>query len=198
MQQLENEIDFNRQELEKQRGAHQAALENQKGEHEQELAKTKSEIQRLESDVVRFQTELTMAKAELDGAYGSRAQRAADVSSGLNKKNDELQEMVNTLQKELKDTIEDYEVMTKQSIESEKERDRFEDKIDQLEQLCDTLESQLHEEKVRWMGAKQGAPNETTSTMVLKNEFKKMMRDTRAEQIKAFKVGSVASPFDTH
>jgi hypothetical protein len=31
-------------------------------------------------------------------------------------------------------------------------------------------------------------PYETTSTMVLKNEFKKMMRDTRAENMKILRV----------
>ena len=192
---FEQQHGSHKQELEKQRTAHQETLESQRSTHEQEHEKTRSEMQQLESDVVRFQTELTMAKAELDGAYGSRAQRAADVSSGLSEKVNELQEKVNTLQKELKDTIEDYEVMTKQSIESEKERDRFEDKIDQLEQRCDILESQLHEEKVKWMGVKQGTPNETTSTMVLKNEFKKMMRDTRAEQMKSFKVSFESGPY---
>ena len=188
---VERHVKSLQEELELQRSTHVQELEKTRNTHSQELERTKSESQHLESEVIRIQTELTMAKAELDGAYGSRAQRAADVSSNLNKKNDELQAKVETLQKELRDTIEDYEVMTKQSIESEKERDRFEDKIDQLEQRCDGLETQLHEEKVKWMGVKQTSPNETTSTMVLKNEFKKMMRDTRAEQMKAFKVSPI-------
>ncbi|ETN43373.1 uncharacterized protein HMPREF1541_02532 [Cyphellophora europaea CBS 101466] len=147
-----------------------------------ELESSQSEMERLESEVVRVTTELTMARADLDSAYGSRAQRAADVSS-----NPAVQKEIEDLKRELKETIEDYEVMTKQSIEAEKERDKYEEKIDTLEQKCEALESQLNEEKVKWMGVKQSAPNDPTSAMVLKNEFKKMMRDTRAEQMKMYK-----------
>lgn len=186
---------------------------------EGELSKAREEMQVLESEVVRVQTELTMVKAELDGAYGTRAQRAADVSMNpaiqkviddLNARNRdlesqleflqtqhetkgagsaELQNKVNALQKELRDTIEDYEIMTKQSIDDEKERERLEENVDALQQRCEILESQLNEEKVKWLGAKAGSPNETTSTMVLKNEFKKMMRETRAENLRTIKVG---------
>ncbi|EXJ82243.1 hypothetical protein A1O3_06056 [Capronia epimyces CBS 606.96] len=188
-----------------------------KADAEAELSKVREEMKGLESEVVRAQTELTLVKAELDGAYGTRAQRAADVSMNpaiqkviddLNSRNKELesqldflqtqhetkgagsaelQNKVNALQKELKDTIEDYEIMTKQSIDDEKERERLEESVDGLQQRCEMLESQLNEEKVKWLGAKAGLPNETTSTMVLKNEFKKMMRETRTENLRAIK-----------
>ena len=191
------------------------------GETLDELERSRTEMQEVESEVVRLQTELTMARAELDGAYGSRAERAADVSmnpavkkemdnlreseTSLRKQLEllisrheangagsaELQNKVNNLQKELRDTIEDYELMTKASIEFEKERDHLEATIDSVRERCEALETQLSDEKVKWLGAKSNAPSETTSTMVLKNEFKKMMRDTRAENIKALRV----SPF---
>lgn len=157
----------------------QSELETKTEAHE----KAQGELQRLENEVVRMTTELTMARAELDSAYGSRAQRAADVSS-----NPAVQREIEDLKRELKETIEDYEVMTKQSIEAEKDRDKYEDKIDILEQKCEGLEAQLNEEKVKWMGVKTGAPNDSTSALVLKNEFKRMMRDTRAEQMKLYKV----------
>ena len=158
------------------------AMESEKAARQQldgELEKAKTELKEMESHFVQAQTELTMAKAELDGAGGSRAQREKDAAA---------QKEIDDLKKELKDTIEDYEIMTKQSIEDEKNRDKYEEKIDRLEQRCDGLESSLNEEKVKWMGIKSSAPNETTSTMVLKNEFKKMMRETKVEQIKAYKV----------
>lgn len=194
------------------------ALKKAHGETMDELEKSRAETQEVESEVVRLQTELTMARAELDGAYGSRAQRAADVSmnpvvkkemddlraseASLRKQLDflnsqheskgagsaELQNRVNNLQKELRDTIEDYELMTKASIEFEKERDHMEATIDTMRERCEALETQLSDEKVKWLGAKSNTPSETTSTMVLKNEFKKMMRDTRAENIKALRV----------
>ncbi|EXJ70771.1 uncharacterized protein A1O5_05761 [Cladophialophora psammophila CBS 110553] len=194
------------------------ALSGAKAQAESELSKLRMEMQELESEVVRAQTELTVVKAELDGAYGTRAQRAADVSmnpaiqkeiDGLNVRNNELESQVNALrreheakdavsaelqnkvaalQRELKETIEEYEVMTRQSIDDEKERERLEEKVDALQQHCEALESQLNEEKVKGLGAKVSSPTETTSTMVLKNEFKKMMRETRAENLKVLKV----------
>jgi len=196
----------------------QASLElKQKIEQLEVLQK---EMVEMESQVVQFQTELTMAKAELDGAYGSRAQRAADVSMNpeikkqiddLQARNDELeqelnelsqahemkgvgsaelQNKVNTLQKELKDTLEDYEIMTKASIDFEKERDQLEATIDDLREKSERLVTQISEDQVRWIGVKDNLPPETTSTMVLKNEFKKMMRDSRRESLKSLKVSS--------
>ncbi|KIV83140.1 hypothetical protein PV11_05193 [Exophiala sideris] len=192
-------------------------LETAKVVAEAELSKARAEMEALESEVVRAQTELTMVKAELDGAYGTRAQRAADVSmnpivqkeiDNLNARNVELeaqldflqtqhetkgagsadlQNKVNMLQTELKETLEEYEMMTKQSIDDEKERERLEEHIDALEQRCESLESQLNDEKVKGLGAQAASPTGTTSTMVLKNEFKKMMRETRAENLKALK-----------
>ena len=193
-------------------------LKKAHGEAMDELERSRTEMQEVEGEVVRLQTELTMARAELDGAYGSRAQRAADVSMNpaVKKEMDdlreseaslrsqleflssqhetkgvgsaELQNKVNNLQKELKETIEDYELMTKASIEFEKERDHLEATIDTIRERCESLETQLSDEKVKWLGAKSNAPSDTTSTMVLKNEFKKMMRDTRAENIKVLRV----------
>ena len=110
----------------------------------------------------------------------------------------DVQTRVETLEKELRETVDDYEAMTKASIEFEKERERFEGIIDSLRDRCEQLETQLNEERISWMGSNNSAssmgrdgPYETTSTMVLKNEFKKMMRDTRAENMKILKVGHI-------
>jgi chromosome segregation ATPase len=190
-----------------------------KAQAEAEVEKCRKEIQELEGAVVRAQTDLTVVRAELDGAYGTRAQRAADVTMNpavqkeiddLNDKNtslqneinyiksqgsnnSELQSKVDTLQKELKETIDDYEQMTKSSIEFERDREQLESAVDTLRERCEALEGQLSDERVKWLGMKSpgmhgpGSP-ETTSTMILKNEFKKMMRDTRAENMKALRV----------
>ncbi len=189
-----------------------------KAQAEAEVGRCRNEIKDLESAVVRAQTDLTVVRAELDGAYGTRAQRAADVTMNpavqkeiddLNDKNTSLQNEVNylkgqdsgntelkskmdVLQKELKDTIEDYELMTKAGIEFEKDREQLEAAVDALREKCEALEAQLSDEKVKWLGMKspgiQGPGSPSTSTMVLKNEFKKMMRDTRAENLKALRV----------
>ena len=181
----------------------------------------------LESEVVRLQTELTVAKADLDGAYGTRAQRAAEVAtdptvqkeldtlksynssltaematlkvSHVTKgtRNSALQAQIDTLQHELSETIGDYEAMTKASIEFEKEREQLESLIDTLRDRIETLDTQLNEDRVQMLGIRSpGSIRESgvsgnTSTMVLKNEFKKMIRETRAEHAKAMRVSLV-------
>lgn len=180
-----------------------------------EVGRARSEMENFEGEMVRLQTELTVARAELDGAYGTRAQRAAEVASHpallqeiseLKERNNalesasngstELNQRVHILQKELSDTIGEYESMTKASIEYEKEREHLDNTIDGLRDRCETLETQLSDEKVKWLGVKSPGPPgsresmgaSNTSTSVLKNEFKKMMRDTRSENMKALRV----------
>lgn len=195
-------------------------------EKTKEVARMHQEIEGLEGEVVRLHTELTVARAELDGAYGTRAQRAAEVAANpaiqrelddLSDRNkslseeitalkahdlpassggSELTERVELLQRQLAETIGEYEDMMKSSIEFEKEREQLEATIDSLRDRCENLDSQLSDEKVRWLGMKSPGSGgrdslvpSNTSTMVLKNEFKKMMRETRAENMKALRVG---------
>ena len=181
-----------------------------------EAEKARAEMQDFEGEMVRLQTELTVARAELDGAYGTRAQRAAEVASHpallqeiseLKERNTALEAVgsnssglnhrVQTLQKELSETIGEYEIMTKASIEYEKERENLENTIDSLRDRCENLEAQLSDERVNGLGTKSpGRPgsrdsvsSSSTSTSVLKNEFKKMMKETRQENMKALRVG---------
>jgi hypothetical protein len=192
---------------------------SQRAQAEEDATRLQNEMTDLEGEVVRITTELTMVKAELDGAYGTRAQRAAEVAGNpeiqkeidaLNTRNIELtmelaelkgqrgggdlQQRADTLEKELRETLDDYEAMTKASIEFEKERERFEGVIDTMRDRCEQLETQLSEERINWMNLNsptsmgRDPTSETTSTMVLKNEFKKMMRDTRNENMKILKV----------
>ncbi|KAJ5899159.1 hypothetical protein N7495_003903 [Penicillium taxi] len=195
-----------------------AQAESQRAQAEGNANRLQSEMTELEGEVVRLTTELTMVKAELDGAYGTRAQRAAEVAANpeimkeidaLNTRNLELtmelaslkgqqgggdfKQRADTLEKELRETLDDYEAMTRASIEFEKERERFEGVIDNLRDRCEHLETQLSEERINWMNTNSPGSvgrdgSETTSTMVLKNEFKKMMRDTRSENVRILKV----------
>jgi chromosome segregation ATPase len=198
-------------------------------EKEQELREKEKEMEGMNMKLAELQTEVTIARAELDGAYGSRAQRAAEVAANpaiqkelddLSKKNaslaaeiallkgqgsmsKEADEKMQTLKKELEETIEEYELMTKASIEWEKDREMLEGTIDKLRDEREGLESQLSDEKVRWLGMQSpgldgqfpGAGN--TSTTVLKNEFKKMMRDTRADNQRALRVCFLSSLLST-
>lgn len=189
-----------------------------------EINDKEEEIETANMEIARLQTEVTIARAELDGAYGSRAQRAAEVAANpaimkeiedLRTRNRTLDAEVEKLKasgggdgsvaelrRELSETIEEYEVMTKASIEWEKEREQLEREVDKLRDERESLEQKLGDEQVKWLGMKSpsapGAPGEgvgagATSTAVLKNEFKKMMRDTRAENTKALRVSSSIS-----
>lgn len=213
--------------------AHQDAVElslkQQIEAKTQEAERAHEEIKGLEGEMVRLHTEVTVAKAELDGAYGTRAQRAAEMASNpaLQKELDELnernsglaeevtslrsehdalkhdnaglQQRVNTLQQELSDTIGEYETMTKASIEFEKDREALEAQLDRVRDRSEELEAQLGEEKLKWMGVKSpmAAGNRdssvpgSTGANVLKTEFKKMMREMRAENIRALRVSLV-------
>lgn len=186
---------------------------------EEDSARKQTDMSELESEVARAQTELTMVKAELDGAYGSRAQRAAEAASNpavqkeiddLNARNIELteelaalkagpgdgdlQQRMQTLERELRETTDEYEAMTKASIEFEKDRERLDGIIDGLRERCEQLETQISEDRINNMGVSspsstsRDGTSETTSTMVLKNEFKKMMRESRVENMKILKV----------
>ena len=209
-------------ELEEQLGKTRG-LEAKIQERYAEAEKARSDLDNSEGEMVRLQTELTVARAELDGAYGTRAQRAAEVAShpamqkeiddlterngvlmgelaGLQTQhevgNSELKQRVQTLQRELSETIGEYEVMTKSSIEYEKEREHLENTIDTLRDRIEALETHINDGKVDSLGitipgkpgSRESQGSSNTSTGVLKNEFKKMMRETRAESLRVLKV----------
>jgi chromosome segregation ATPase len=184
----------------------------------EKFQKATKDLEESNMEVARLQTEVTIARAELEGAYGSRAQRAAEATNPLLEKEfEELQlknlelagqvaslkdkpaddEKMKVLKKELEETIEEYEQMTKASIEWEKERENLEIQVDRFKDEKEALEAQLSDEKVRWLGMKSpgieggaasGGPGGNTSTTVLRNEFRKMMRDTRDGHTKALRV----------
>lgn len=211
--------------------AAELSLKQQLEEKVQAAEKARSELKAVEGEMVRLQTELTVARAELDGAYGTRAQRAAEVASNpavqreledittrnknllteiegfkaqekdLHTTNTELEERKQALQSELTEIIGEYESMTKASIEFERDREVLESSLDSLRDRCEDLETQLREEKLQSLGVKSpgGAGHKessaagSTSATVLRNEFKKMMREMRAENMKALRVSRVIS-----
>ena len=147
-------------------------------------AKAEASLQELEVDVVRLQTELAMAKEALDSAHGSRAQRAAEAAGST----PELRARINTLEQELSDTINDYEAMTRASIEFEKERETLENAADGLRDRVEQLEAALAEERIQGLGAKSPTGEKGTGAAVLKTEFRKMMRESRTDHAKALRV----------
>ncbi|SMY22817.1 unnamed protein product [Zymoseptoria tritici ST99CH_1A5] len=170
----------------------------------QAYAELQQEMENLESEVVRLTTELTMAKADLDGAYGTRQERKKEAGvaeqdmEALEKlKDQEIQALrksqadrTKLLETELQDMMDEFQAMARESLELEKERGQLEGTIDALKEKCDQLEAQLADERVASIGTKapvEGSPRESTSVMVLRQEFKRMMREARAEGIRALR-----------
>jgi len=215
------------------------AIESWERDYQQASEKLKKAERQLEEsniEVARLTTDVTVARAELESAYGSRAERAAEkaVDPATEKKFEDLEEQLGQLQlknfelttevaelrerkpapssggdeaqikvlkQELSETIEEFEAMTKASIEWEKDREALEVQVDKLRDERESLENQLSDEKVRWLGmtspgiegATGGAGGGSTSTTVLRNEFRKMMRDTRDANAKILRVSSSPS-----
>lgn len=204
-----------------------------------EFEKLDKENQELSGKVAELSTEVVMAKAELDMAYGSKSERAQATAEAkaaalalerankqpqtidpgllseidkLERKNcDLIAEIVmlkneraeganneglhnrcKVLQKELDDMLSDYEILTKQGIESEQEREKLESLVDRLKERIGELEIKVAEEQIgscSTSGSSGGRRpgGDSTSTTVLKQEFKKMMREMKTEQLKALK-----------
>jgi chromosome segregation ATPase len=116
---------------------------------------------------------------------------------------------IETLQKERADLVQDYETLVREELEVEKEREAMESSIDELKQRVESLETTLSEERIRAMGKRQSMLSERdanegmtskvaragagTTMSVMRNEFKKMMREARAEHFRSLKVGGFAS-----
>jgi hypothetical protein len=193
--------------------------------------KAEKELRELEGEVVRLTTELTICKADLDAAFGSRQERAAEQAKAAeseaaakleeaNKRNQQLISELDTLRKEkatasasingatereaalkkeLASTLSEFEELTRASVEAEKEREDMEQQVDKLRDNVESLEAQLNEERIAIMGMKNQAPSEggagqNTSAIVLRNEFKRLMRDTRTEHTKALRVSLIPVP----
>ncbi|TID14510.1 putative involucrin repeat protein [Venturia nashicola] len=183
----------------------------QQEDQEHVFRKTESELRDLEGEVVRLTTELTICKAELDAAFGSRSQRQADAAKAADSEAAKKLDVANAelsalrmassgassyeqeLKQELADTLQEFEELTRASVEQEKERDELESQLDQEREQKAELENRLAEEQVKWLGMMQeteggkGLQGMGSGAMVLKNEFKKMMRETRTEHMKALR-----------
>jgi DNA repair exonuclease SbcCD ATPase subunit len=175
---------------------------------EEELARVQKEMQDMESELVRLTTELTMSKAELEGAYGTRAERQKEAGAAEKEldalaqlKDQEIAQLrreqtekTRLLEQELQDMMGDFQEMTRESLELEKERGQLETLIDSLRERVEQLETQLDDDRIRHIGLKPpgtasgDGPRETTSVTVLRQEFKKMMRESRMEAVKLLKV----------
>lgn len=111
---------------------------------EEEIKARDEELEQLNMTVVELKTEVTIARAELDGAYGSRSERAAEAAALT--KNSQMQEMrdqITELKAELAGTVKELEGVTKETIASEREKTDLEIKLDEVMNTRGNLETDL-------------------------------------------------------
>ncbi|GAW14994.1 hypothetical protein ANO14919_044020 [Xylariales sp. No.14919] len=127
-------------------------------EERENIIKTKEEeLEQMTGMVAELKMETAMTKAELDGAYGSRKERAAEVAALHNtSQSARMQHRVESLEQELTATANDLTDVVKQSLESEKKIGELEDELDKVkaerdkirdeqEKIHEDLEKQLHD-----------------------------------------------------
>jgi chromosome segregation ATPase len=109
-----------------------------------ELEVKDEELERMNGMIIELKTEATIAKAELEGAYGSRAQRAAEVAKVT--QNAELAELTTQnekLRRELEGTLKELEAITKETIAATKEKLEIEGQLDDAVAAKASLESEV-------------------------------------------------------
>ncbi|KAI1404146.1 Up-regulated during septation-domain-containing protein [Hypoxylon fuscum] len=121
------------------------------------LKAKEDELHEMTGMVAELKMEATLAKAELDGAYGTRKERAAELAALQNtSESTKMQSRMDALEQELKGTAKDLADVVRQSVESEKKIGELEDELDRVraersrikdekDQMGDELEKRLHE-----------------------------------------------------
>ncbi|KAI5307197.1 AP-3 complex subunit beta [Ascosphaera pollenicola] len=102
----------------------------------------------------------------------------------------ELRQHIQMMETELHDTIEDYEELVKASVEFEREREHLDKVIDHLREKCEKLEVQMNEKQLEEVANGEGGEHaqQQISIRVLKEEFKRIMRESRKENLKVLKL----------
>lgn len=111
---------------------------------EEEIKARDEELEQLNMTVAELKTEVTIARAELDGAYGSRSERAAEAAALT--KNTQMQDMrtqITKLKGELAGTVKELEVVTKETLASEREKNELETRLDEATSTRGSLETEL-------------------------------------------------------
>lgn len=127
------------------------AAQDEKWKLEEQIRVKDEELEQLNVTMVEIKTELTIAKAELEGAYGSRSERAAEAAALT--KSSQMQSMVQqseNLKAELAATLKDLEELTKETLAAEKEKVELEGRLDDAESTRSTLESDIAALRTRY------------------------------------------------
>lgn len=209
---LESQITFVGGQLEDSLAAKNLA-ETRADKLQQEVKGKEEELERMNDMIIELKTEATIAKAELEGAYGSRAQRAAEAAKlTKNSENTELVAQNDKLKKELEGALRELEALTTESVATEKGKLELEDQLDDLiadkkrleaevKDLKDKvgaevarLQEQLDAEKLRIppspSGGGSGQPR--AGAAMLSEQFRATMKEERRKFQDEIKVRSSA------
>lgn len=155
---------------------------------EKALKQKEDELDELNMNMVEMKTELTIAQAELDGAYGTRAERAAEVAAiKTSAEVVKLQNQIERLKKELRATATELEDVTRETLGAEREKIELETKLDDAQTTRIELETEI------------SALRERLETDVQKSREKmaKLQEELDSERLKAIpspgRVGAGAS-----
>ncbi|KAI1076571.1 Up-regulated during septation-domain-containing protein [Whalleya microplaca] len=133
-------------------------------EKEKEMKAKEEELGQMTGMFAELKMEATLAKAELDSAYGSRKERAAEAAALHNSgESAKINSRVETLERELSATAQDLTDVVKQSLASEKrigeleaeldrargERAQLRDERDRLRDAAGDLEERLQADIAR-------------------------------------------------
>lgn len=119
------------------------AAEARVADLEKEAKAKEEELEQSNMQIVELKMEATIAKAELEGAYGSRSERAKEVAKLSNtNESAELRAQVDKLKAELASTLTEFETLTKDTINAERERMDMEGRLDDALAAKDALEAE--------------------------------------------------------
>ncbi|KAL0940876.1 involucrin repeat protein [Colletotrichum truncatum] len=127
-------------------GAEKAAVEKQQEVEakNKEIKEKEEELDRFNMMLVELKTELTIAQAELDGAYGSRKERATQAAAIKSTVEvTQLKAEVDKLKDELSSTLKELENITAETINAEREKFEVESKLDDALAVKSTLEGEV-------------------------------------------------------
>ncbi|KAK2780143.1 involucrin repeat protein [Colletotrichum kahawae] len=126
--------------------AEKAAVEKQQEAEakSKEVKEKEEELDRFNMMIVELKTELTIAQAELDGAYGSRKERATQAAAIKSTAEvEQLKSEVDKLKEELSSTLKELENITAETINAEKEKFDVETKLDDALATKSSLEGEV-------------------------------------------------------
>lgn len=152
---------------------------------EQELVAMREELMQAQAELTRLRTERETFEGEIRNAQEAVQTMHANLQSAqaqFTERETALEKQSVNLQNEFDGILKEFDRLTRNFVDFESERQRYEGQIDTLHKRCQALETELADERIKHMG--MGNPEEVASTATLRKEFRKLMSELRTEQQK--------------